>query len=277
MAVRYKGFLSGNVLKIIAAVAMVFDHIAVAAVMFGSGFPGSVLFSQADTAYRVLRIIGRLSFPIFAFFIAEGCRHTSDRKKYFLTVCLFGLIIDAGYYIFAKVLEESDLYLSVPAVYLNIFTTFSLSILVIYGYDATVKSVKEKDGNFFLHLLEFVGAIALAVFIHYFARDKGGYLDYGFAGALLPLFAYMVRDYRFKVIPFAIGCVAVSAFYYYLDPASKGNSMYWYMLCALPLLALYNGERGRLKMKDCFYLFYPAHLGVVYLAAILIGYFTSRV
>ena len=277
MAVKYKGFLSGNVLKIIGAVFMVCDHVAVASVIFGQGFPGSVLFSQADTAYRVLRIMGRLSFPIFAYLIAEGCRHTHDRKKYFLTVCLFGLIIDAGYYIVAMAVKEMGTGFIMPAVYLNIFTTFSLSILIIYGYDAMVKSIKEKDGNFFLHMLYFVGAMALTVFVHYFAREKGGYLDYGFAGAFLPLFAYVVKDHRFKVIPFAIGCLGVCAYYYYLDPASSGNSMYWYALCALPLLALYNGERGRLKMKYFFYLFYPAHLGVVYLAAILVGYFTSGI
>ena len=54
--------LNGNALKIIGAVSMFIDHVGV---LF---FP-RVLF---------LRIIGRLAFPIFAYLIAEGCRHTNN-------------------------------------------------------------------------------------------------------------------------------------------------------------------------------------------------------
>ena len=47
--------LSGNALKIIAAISMVIDH------------TGMLIFPGED----IFRIIGRLAFPIFAFFIAE--------------------------------------------------------------------------------------------------------------------------------------------------------------------------------------------------------------
>ena len=60
--------LSGNMLKIIAAVSMFIDHMG--AVLF----PGVMIF----------RILGRIAFPIFAFMIAEGCRYTKNRIKYFL-------------------------------------------------------------------------------------------------------------------------------------------------------------------------------------------------
>ena len=53
-------FLSNNTLKIIAALAMLADHV------------GYLLFPDVT----VLRIIGRLAFPIFAFTIAEGCKYT---------------------------------------------------------------------------------------------------------------------------------------------------------------------------------------------------------
>ena len=52
--------LSGNQLKVIAMVTMAIDHI------------GAYLLPQA----MWMRIIGRLAFPIYAFLIAEGCRHT---------------------------------------------------------------------------------------------------------------------------------------------------------------------------------------------------------
>ena len=58
--------LSGNQLKLIALITMTIDHV------------GAYLLPQ----FTILRIIGRLSMPIYAFLIAEGCRHTHDRRKY---------------------------------------------------------------------------------------------------------------------------------------------------------------------------------------------------
>ena len=58
--------LSGNQLKIIAMLTMLVDHI------------GVQLFPECI----ILRIIGRLSLPIFAYMIAEGCLHTRNRPKY---------------------------------------------------------------------------------------------------------------------------------------------------------------------------------------------------
>ena len=60
-------FLSNNALKIIAALAMLADH------------AGYLLFPDVT----VLRIIGRLAFPIFAFTIAEWSRtHKPYRGKF---------------------------------------------------------------------------------------------------------------------------------------------------------------------------------------------------
>ena len=35
------------------------------------------------------------------------------------------------------------------------------------------------------------------------------------------------------------------------------------MLLAVPFIMLYNGKRGKLKMKYVFYIFYPAHLAIL--------------
>jgi len=63
-------FLSGNMLKIIAALAMLCDHV------------GLLFFPSQD----IFRIIGRLAFPIFAFMIAEGCKYTRNKAKYFFNL-----------------------------------------------------------------------------------------------------------------------------------------------------------------------------------------------
>ncbi|MEG1942513.1 MAG: TraX family protein, partial [Angelakisella sp.] len=63
-------------LKIIAIAAMLIDHIGY---MF---FPDMIIF----------RLIGRIAFPIFAFFVAEGIRFTHDRKKYLTRLLLLAVI-----------------------------------------------------------------------------------------------------------------------------------------------------------------------------------------
>ena len=84
--------LSGNALKLLAAPFMTADHVGL---MF---FPGIEAF----------RILGRLAYPVFAYMIAEGCKYTRDRKRYFLM--LFGLATacQVVYFLF-----DGSMYLSI--------------------------------------------------------------------------------------------------------------------------------------------------------------------
>ena len=75
--------MSSFVLKLIAAVTMFIDH------------AGLLLFPDLE----FMRILGRLAFPIFAFFIGEGCRYTSSKLKYFLRVSILGILCQAVYII----------------------------------------------------------------------------------------------------------------------------------------------------------------------------------
>ena len=62
--------LSNNQLKILALLTMTVDHI------------GAYLFPRV----MLLRIVGRIAYPIFAYMIGEGCRYTRNPKKYLLTI-----------------------------------------------------------------------------------------------------------------------------------------------------------------------------------------------
>ena len=65
--------LSGSALKIIAVLSMVADH--------GAYY----LMEHGTLLYEVMRCFGRIAFPVFAFLIAEGFRHTKKPDEVFPT------------------------------------------------------------------------------------------------------------------------------------------------------------------------------------------------
>ena len=65
-------------LKIIAILTMTFDHIGYFLEMYGGT---NATFSSIAL---VCRILGRLSFPLFVFMLAEGLHKTHDRVNYLL-------------------------------------------------------------------------------------------------------------------------------------------------------------------------------------------------
>lgn len=73
--------MTGFHLKLIALTTMFIDHI------------GAIFFPQVT----LLRAVGRISFPLYAFLIAEGCRYTRDRGRYALGLGAFALISEIPY------------------------------------------------------------------------------------------------------------------------------------------------------------------------------------
>ncbi|MGF1536709.1 MAG: TraX family protein, partial [Elainellaceae cyanobacterium] len=68
--------LSSNQIKGLAAILMVVDHV------------GVVFFPQT----QLLRYLGRLSFPLFCWLIAQGEQRTRNVYRYGLRLLVFGLI-----------------------------------------------------------------------------------------------------------------------------------------------------------------------------------------
>lgn len=223
--------LTNNQLKIIAMVAMLSDHV------------GKVLLPQ----YPVLQIIGRLAFPIFAFMIAEGCFYTRNKLRYFLTVFLLG----AGCQVVYLITEKS--------LYQNILITFSLSIILIFCTE-NYKNKKDKTSGVILSFAV-SGAFIISILLPVIFIDQGFVIDYGVCGVLLPFAIFYTTD-KLRKLLFTAGILILLT----LD---LGGGIQWFSLLSIPLLALYNKKRGKYNIKPLFYVFYPAHLVVIYLISII--------
>ncbi len=84
-------------------------------------------------------------------------------------------------------------------------------------------------------------------------------VDYGFFGIMLPVFTSFFDNKQQKMVMFSAALLAVC-----ID-VTASFSLQYFSLLTIPIIALYNGERGRYRMKYFFYIFYPVHLGVLYL------------
>lgn len=225
-------WLSGNQLKLIAMITMTIDHV------------GMVLLPGV----MILRIIGRLAFPIYAFMIAEGCRYTRNRRRYFLTMAGVGAGCQVVYYI-----VDSSLYQCV-------LVTFSLSLLIIFALD---NALKKKDAlSISLAAGAFLGAYFVTSVLPMLLPETDFAVDYGFMGVMLPVYAYLGQDKWTRLLGSGLGMVLVSV---------SSGGIQWYSLLSLPLLALYSGKRGKARLKNLFYIYYPLHLAVIYAVGMLIG------
>ena len=225
---KRKPGLTGNQLKLIALAAMTADHI------------GVQLFPQV----LLLRMIGRLALPIFAYMIAQGCRYTRNKTRYILTIAAVALVCQLVYFF------------AMGSLYQCILVTFSLSILLIFSLDAAIK--KPNSVNVAIGALAFLSVWFISEVLP--TLLPGFYVDYGFFGIVLPVLVWLGKDKWQSIGLCGIGLVFLSI----------GSGIQWYSLLALPLLALYSGERGRTKLKYLFYIYYPAHLALIYLISLVI-------
>ena len=228
-------FLSGNALKIIAAISMLSDHI------------GLMFFPQ----YEIFRYIGRLAFPIFSFMIAEGCRYTRNKVRYFLSVFLLGALCQSVYLIYDG------------SMYLNVLITFSVAILVIYSLEFFKKCLFASDTHIVRKIAS--GVLFAAAVVGTYIANRYLTIDYGFFGCMLPVFAslfHMKDEGAPQILKkldrnlLSVSAMAAGLLCLVLVSAPRA----YFSFFAVPLLLLYSGKRGRLKMKYFFYVFYPLHL-----------------
>lgn len=264
--------ISGAVLKNIALVSMVIDH-AAAIILKAYLARNGISSPHSSWLYSYMRHVGRIAFPIYCFLIAQGAAHTSDRKKY-----MGRLLLLAAVSIVPFSLAVNGIPVSLTGH--NVFFTLAAGLCSIILFDCMKK--KQISAPLFL-----VGLLALALLC--IAVDT----DYTLMGIMLILTFYIFRDSSVKLIMYGAAMFIIGSYLlYFLSRAAgyleagysiadlalklpalrsyawSGAKMELWGLAAFPLIACYNGERGRQLPKWVYYWFYPVHLLLFYFVSL---------
>ncbi|MBE5963262.1 MAG: conjugal transfer protein TraX [Lachnospiraceae bacterium] len=239
--------LSGSTVKLIAIISMAIDHTAAAVLgrimssqgMFTDTMNWSTSQYQLYQAYSYMRYIGRLGFPIFCFLLVEGFMHTHSKAKYAMRLGLFALISEIPFDLAfnGKVLEFG---------YQNVFFTLLIGLLVMIGIDWITK---QESIPKWLHIVISLVMIVAGMWLANFLKT-----DYSAIGIVCIMVLFLLRNHRTAQVLAG----AVSFAWELTAPA------------AFVPIALYNGTRG-IKLKYFFYIFYPAHLLILYLISCAMG------
>jgi len=242
--------ISGNTLKIIACVTMFIDHIGAVIILpltRDGLLPAGISFYTLNLIYRILRNIGRTSFPLFLFLITEGFTHTSSRLRYALSLLVFALVSELPY--------DYSFYGKISSSNNNIGITLFLSLITLWSISSANDFFRKKNIPQ-LHL-----AIC-SVLIVLFTSVTASFLrcDYKYYGILLAVIFYFFKPiFPLNII---IAYIVISTY-----------STEWLSFPAFILIYLYNQKQGKKlgRYKYLFYAFYPVHLILLYMIRLIIS------
>lgn len=228
--------ISGSTLKFIAIVAMTMDHIAWCLIdpqLIACGLPTypqlvPLAALQGCAALWVLsyvfHAIGRITFPLMLFFLAEGITHTRNFRRYAAGLLVFAFLSEIPF----------DLAFSVvPCDFSqqNVFFTLFFALLAMYA----IRRICDRP------ILAALMAVLCAVACGLLQSD------YSYRGVIIACTIELLHENKTQA--YGLGCLVATV----LNPGEVTA------LLALPAVHAYNGTRGW-KLKYVFYLFYPAHL-----------------
>ena len=270
--------LDAGKLKYFACIIMLIDHVAcvfleTAHTEYGQSFMYSL--PRGELIDSLLRAVGRQAFPIFCFFLVEGFLKTRSRPKYFMRLLLFAVL---SQYPFQKSIFPRAMYF-----HGSVMCTLAIGMLTIWVIEAMRHAFLAKDtfdtegeksqngfgnppgsagdgdplsmitkdasGIFYAGLFLLVSCSTVYGFSRLAALLR---TDYSYGGVIMIVLMYILRKYR-------IPCLFISWAW-----LSWYNKLELYSAPAFFMLACYNGQRGR-QHKYFFYIFYPAHLLVLFL------------
>ena len=226
-----KSGLSANQLKFIAILAMTIDHLA------------WTLWPGYDSRWFVLllHLIGRLTAPIMWYFIAEGYHHTRSVNKYAIRLFLLAFFSHFAY----------NLCFGIPYIPLQtgvfnqtgVVWSLAWGLVLLWANDCRKLSALHKT--------------LLVVFVCVITFPS----DWSCIAAMAVFFIGANRGNFRAQMRWMLLWTAVYALVYFLFLDRVYGLVQLGTCLSIPLLRLYNGERGKWKaMGKVFYFYYPVHL-----------------
>ena len=232
--------LNRDVLKYIAVVAMLLDHIAWYLLPFSS------------PAAQVFHIVGRITAPLMCYFAAQGYVYTRSLPRYIGRLLIFAAIAQVPWYFLHRDAGTPSF---------NFLLTLVLCLLTVHAWE-TIKPVP-------LRLLAAAACVAATC-----------WCDWHFYAPLWCLGFHVFRNDRAKqLLSFVLVALVyieesvharLTAGYGTIG-SLKGAAFTLGVFLAIPLFLLYNEKKGRFGWsKWVFYVFYPLHLAVIAILVALV-------
>ena len=223
--------MNRNILKYIAVIAMLSDHI------------GLVFVGMDNPLGIAMRVFGRLTAPIMCYFLVEGYMHTRSKKKYAARLLVFALISQMP---FAYLLAGDITVLK----FNMIFTLFLCFMMLL-----TIEKIESRVLKFIL------------VLMIYSVCD---YCDWGVVAPLWVMAFMLCRNDK-KKLCFAYALICLFWVVRATTMAVSDGGMWYDGLwqagtfAFIPVIYLYNGKSGESSKfsKWFFYWFYPVHILII--------------
>ena len=215
-------------LKLLACITMLIDHI------------GATIIPDLN-----LRIIGRLSFPIFCFLMVEGIWHTRNVKKYGLRLAIGALLSELPF--------DLLFFGGFTWTHQSVMVTLLLGLLAVYW------GRKQKN-----YLLPFAVCFLAAEFL---GTDYGGW-----GVAMIVMFAVTKElPHRFWLQLLGMALIFWCMGSYAVPFGGIRIPIQFFALPAMIPIGLYSGEKLTRNpvAQWAFYLFYPVHLTILLLWVLL--------
>jgi len=235
--------LSGNALKVVAIIAMTIDHLA---------WMGIETYEQAETPRQILlHIIGRLTAPIMIFFVAEGYHHTHNFSRYLQRLLLLAIASHFAfcYFNMSSFNPFNNL----------IFNATSIAWPLLWGLIFLKVWDTEKMSLWMKITITLIGCLLTAT------------SDWSCAAPLAILMIGRSRGNFHKQMLWMMLFISLYAIAFFIINNPTYGMLHLACWLVVPLLALYNGQRGQCRwLGKFFYYYYPVHMAVIGLMARMI-------
>ena len=135
-----------------------------------------------------------------------------------------------------------------------------------------VDKIRENKSTAFINSIFIIDIILLILLLN----GIGITVSYGLYGVMLPVVIYLFYNlsFRKRIIMWCIVAIMMIlqwlSYFITIQNISTNSFVELFALLAIPLLCLYNGQRGKFNLKWLFYIFYPTHILLIYLISLLL-------